>query len=216
MTERLVREQNIVLYKPNQTQIYEYFPQDKVEVFWIHFGGTKAEGILKNCGIWDKKFFAYQNGEKFIDTVNFIMDEFRQKKEMYETACVSKLLELFVSIGRINESSSDSEDEAMSHICSVISKNYYRDASNEEYANMCHMSESYFLKRFKAYTGTSPQHYKTVCRVENAEKLLANSNYKITEISHIVGFGNSMYFSRVFHKIKGVSPTEFREQAKKK
>jgi len=209
-----IEANHIVLFKPREPQIYQFLCSDKSEMFWIHFGGSKTESILKECGIWDKKCFTYANGEKFIDTVNFIMDEFKQKKDMYKLNCISKLLELFVVIKRNSSALNDLTTESMQHICSIIQNNYFLDTQNLEYANICHMSVPHFLKKFKEYTGTSPQHYKITCRIKNAERMLTQSNLKITEISQITGFSNSLYFSRVFQKMKGIPPSQYRKKYK--
>lgn len=48
-------------------------------------------------------------------------------------------------------------------------------------------------------------------RICNAEALLQNTQYNITEIAQIVGYENPLYFSRLFKKIKGISPSEYRK-----
>ncbi len=48
-------------------------------------------------------------------------------------------------------------------------------------------------------------------RIRNAQILLETSDLTITEIAHSLGYENPMYFSRVFHKAKGLSPTKYRK-----
>ena len=48
-------------------------------------------------------------------------------------------------------------------------------------------------------------------RIYNAEALLQNEHYNITEISNIIGYDNPLYFSRIFKKVKGISPSEYRK-----
>ena len=48
-------------------------------------------------------------------------------------------------------------------------------------------------------------------RIYNAEILLRDPSYKVTEISRIVGYANPLYFSRIFKKAKGLSPSEYRK-----
>ena len=57
--------------------------------------------------------------------------------------------------------------------------------------------------------------FKNRLRVENAKLQLLNSNLSITKISAKLGFENAFYFSKVFKKYTGVSPTEFKENANK-
>lgn len=50
-------------------------------------------------------------------------------------------------------------------------------------------------------------------RIYNAEVLLQNQHYSINEIARIVGYDNPLYFSRIFQKTKGISPSEYRKNA---
>lgn len=51
-------------------------------------------------------------------------------------------------------------------------------------------------------------------RISNAQTLLKSTNYNVTEIADIVGYDNPLYFSRLFKKQSGMSPSEFRKQLK--
>ena len=74
------------------------------------------------------------------------------------------------------------------------------------------MSVSYFLKKFKEVTTKSPMQYILSIRINNAVSLLESTDYNVTEISTIVGYDNPLYFSRIFKKQKGVSPSDYRKQ----
>ena len=70
---------------------------------------------------------------------------------------------------------------------------------------------SWFIRNFKQYTKTTPMQYLVERRITNAQVLLETTSYSIAEIGSIVGYENSMYFSRIFKKQKGVSPSEYRK-----
>lgn len=53
-------------------------------------------------------------------------------------------------------------------------------------------------------------------RIYNATALLQNEHYNITEIATIVGYDNPLYFSRIFKKVKGLSPKEYRKNIMQK
>ena len=74
------------------------------------------------------------------------------------------------------------------------------------------MSVSLFIRNFKEYTGSTPLQYIVSIRITNAQRLLETTTYTVTEIGHIVGYENPLYFSRIFHKQKGVSPSGYRKQ----
>ena len=58
----------------------------------------------------------------------------------------------------------------------------------------------------------SGMQYILAIRINNAVSLLESTDYNVTEISTIIGYDNPLYFSRIFKKQKGVSPSDYRKQ----
>ena len=76
----------------------------------------------------------------------------------------------------------------------------------------CNVSKQYLIRCFKTYLQTTPNEYIIQYKISKACNLLQNSNANIQEISNELGFENQCYFSRVFTKKIGESPTVFRER----
>ncbi len=98
-------------------------------------------------------------------------------------------------------------------------KQYIREHQSEELplgqvAKAVNMSTFYFCKIFKKATGTNFTDYVSRVRVERARNLLLNPNLRISEIAYEVGFQSLTHFHRVFKKLLGQSPTEYRGQVK--
>lgn len=81
----------------------------------------------------------------------------------------------------------------------------------EEYATSLHMSPGWFNKRFKQVTKVTPLQYIISIRLANAKTLLETKDYNVTETAYEVGFNNPLYFTRLFTKNIGVSPTEYKK-----
>ncbi len=92
---------------------------------------------------------------------------------------------------------------------------YNTEINIENYAVSRGMSISWFIRCFKQYTNTTPMQYLVSIRITNAQVLLETTNYNITEIGRIIGYENPLYFSRIFRKQKGISPSEYRKQFNK-
>ena len=69
--------------------------------------------------------------------------------------------------------------------------------------------QSYYRKRFKNAFGMTPVHYINLKRVEKAKKLLISGLYTKNEIAKICGFENQQFFTRVFKKFTGKTPSDF-------
>lgn len=86
------------------------------------------------------------------------------------------------------------------------------DLSLGRVAKAVNTSTFYFCKVFKKYTGINFTDYLSRVRIEKAKNLLLNPNLRVSEIAFEVGFQSLTHFNRVFKKILGQSPTQYRAQ----
>jgi AraC-like DNA-binding protein len=76
------------------------------------------------------------------------------------------------------------------------------------------LSENYVGEYFRKLTGESLQHYITNYRIKLVQQRLANSALTVSQIAEELGFTDESHLSRQFRKHKGISPAEFRKNAK--
>jgi AraC-like DNA-binding protein len=79
-----------------------------------------------------------------------------------------------------------------------------------ELADRLHISPCYFCKLFRKQTGLTFTEYRTQLRVEAAKRLLLNRQMRVSEVAFEAGFDSIPYFNRVFRRLVGCSPTQFR------
>ncbi|MFC7441159.1 response regulator [Laceyella putida] len=91
-----------------------------------------------------------------------------------------------------------------------MDEHYTRPLSLEEVAAHVRLSPHYFSKLFKERFQMNFMDYLTGLRIEQAKQLLLHSDCSLKEICFSVGYKDPNYFSRVFKKITGVSPSEYR------
>ncbi len=97
-------------------------------------------------------------------------------------------------------------------VISYIHLKYTQDISIEKICSVFYFNQSYFSSLFKSKTGCNYNDYVTNLRVEKAKELLKSGNYKITEISEMVGYNSSRYFSKVFRSRTGELPQEYKNR----
>lgn len=95
-------------------------------------------------------------------------------------------------------------------------ENYLRlnrsdNITSKDICRQFNCSRSYMSREFNRHAGMSIREYLTILRIDDAKSMLVNSNLNITEIALAVGFGDSNYFSYLFKKITGYSPSEYRK-----
>lgn len=90
-------------------------------------------------------------------------------------------------------------------------KNYRQGLTRESLASFLSLSPSYFSTLFKKHTGYTPIQYLNKIRIDQAKLLLRSTTLSIAEVSAESGFSDSFYFARVFSKITGMSPRDYRK-----
>ena len=93
-----------------------------------------------------------------------------------------------------------------------ITDHYQESLTLEEVAGHVQLSPYYFSKLFKDEAGMTFIEWLTSFRIEQAKKLLDDTNLSLKEISYEVGYHNPNYFSRVFKKMVGKAPTDYRRE----
>ena len=97
-----------------------------------------------------------------------------------------------------------------------MQNNLDKEITFAQLADLFRMSLRSFNRRFKQATGITPLAYLQKVRMQTAKDLLQTSNLSITEIGYKVGFQDAAYFSNLFKKVHGVTPSEYRTTVRKK
>ena len=215
-TDTVVSAGNMVLYRPKEPQRYVYFGTDQTEVFWVHFTGGNVKNILRGYGIQDNmRIINTGTSPEYTRLFKQMIQELQRCQTDYKDLLVLLLQQLFISIHRqiTKEHKLKNEylDSEMEIAMQYFNDHYNAEINIEEYAASRGMSVSWFIRNFKLYTNTTPMQYIVSLRIANAQMLLETTNYNVTEIGNIVGYDNPLYFSRIFRKQKGISPSEYRK-----
>ena len=97
-----------------------------------------------------------------------------------------------------------------------ITEHIFETITLENLAGTTKLSISGLTQRFQRELGVSPREYINRMKIEKAKELLSDSESSVTEIAFALAFSSSNYFSFVFHKLTGKSPTEFRQDSRQK
>lgn len=93
-----------------------------------------------------------------------------------------------------------------------IDDNFQKDVSLDDVSRIVDISPFYFSKLFKQEVGKNFIEYLTEVRLRKARALLNNPQYSIKEVCVMSGYSDPNYFSRIFKKYEGVTPSEYRER----
>ena len=219
--EEIVSAGHMVLYQPQQEQHYEYYGEEQPEVYWVHFTGKDVKTILKHFDIpLDKNVFFSGVPSAYQYLFKEMIRELQACRTGYQELLEMYLRQIFILIQRTRQENTPTVStyiqKEMEHARHYFQEHYNEDIQIKEYAKSRSMSVSWFLRNFKEFVGQPPAQYLLTLRMNNAISLLETTDYNVTEISAIVGYDNALYFSRLFKKHKGVSPTDYRKLFQKK
>ena len=217
--DRVVYAGRMVLIQPRQEQRYEYFGEDKTEVYWAHFTGSDVKNILRSYNIpMDDPIFYSGASSTYSYLFKEIIHELQTCKTGYEDLITMYLRQIFLLVQRtrLEERPTVSTyiQEEMEFARRYFNEHYNEPISIQEYAESRNMSVCYFQRNFKQIVKHTPMQYLLTIRVNNAASLLETTDYSMAEIAAIVGYEDPLYFSRLFRKIKGVSPRDYRNLVK--
>lgn len=105
------------------------------------------------------------------------------------------------------------QNNVVKEVIDIINKEYMTDISLDYIADKVYLSPSYLSYLFKISTGMSFIKYLTEYRLNEATKLLDNTNMKVVDIGNNVGYGNLSYFCMLFKNHFGVTPAKYRERS---
>jgi AraC-like DNA-binding protein len=128
---------------------------------------------------------------------------------------VTSLLSIFadhlsIKSNQIAMQTANAEPPMITKARQYIEVHYTEDFGLNQVAQAVHTSTFYFCRLFKKATGINFTNYVSRVRTEKAKNLLLNPNLRVSEIAYEVGFQSLTHFNRVFKKIAGKSPTEYR------
>jgi AraC family transcriptional regulator of arabinose operon len=92
-----------------------------------------------------------------------------------------------------------------------LHKNVHAKLTLDQMADYAGLSRSHFVRLFKEQTQYSPMNYFIRLKMQHACMLLSLSDKSVKEISYDVGYENPYYFSRLFKRVIGVSPSDYRD-----
>jgi len=190
--------------------------KDPWTIFWIHFKGTVANQIVasieKKAGL---KGFIFNN-EKSIELFNEIYTQlergYSSDNLMYANMCLWHFLTTFLFNDKYDTSGKLSNKDSIDLAIDYLSNNINKVLSLEEMAKEVNISPSHFSYLFKKKTGFSPIEYFNHLKVQKACQYLLFTKLRIKEISQELGIEDPYYFSRMFSKVMGIAPNDYREK----
>lgn len=214
--ETIVSAGHMVLYCPREMQKYVYYAEDQTEVYWVHFTGSNVKNILKKHSLLPDNHILYSGTfPEYQQIFQQMIQELQLGKADFENYLSLLLYQLFIITGRHQtepKTISNAVQKDIDYAIRYFNENYYKNINIDEFAASLNMSTCWFIRNFKQCNQITPMAYILNIRIANAQNLLETTSYNVNEIASIIGYDNALYFSRLFKKQTGLSPSQYRKK----
>jgi len=208
---------DMVMLSPGQTHAY-YADGDKPwSLFWFHFKGEQATEIEAMLGL-DTNMPVLRQLSVLSLQAHFyaLMDLLATGYSLNNFALIASHVQLILThtVALLERNTHSVALDSVKRATSFMRENLHRNVSLDEFSEHGNMSKFHFNRRYKAITGYSPIQHFTHLKVEQACIMLEQPVLSVSQIAFKLGYDDPLYFSRVFKKKTGLSPTAYRKRLK--
>lgn len=210
---------NISLFKNDLTKAFEEFDatllQNTVnsicELFRT-YPKRYVQALDAACNILHLSISLLPDGEATV--TSFFSNNPDSYRSIYQMSNIEQIVNWLTSFTeQLAQFFTFKRNDYKNHIVTIVKK-YINEHIRErlslnEVAAVFGISPSYLSQLFSKYNEKGFSEYINTCKINVAKKLLENENLKVYEIADMLGFESAFYFSKVFKKMEGISPSEY-------
>lgn len=184
-------------------------------VYWLHFCGKAAHVFAEGAATPQTINVTMQSRiSERINIFDEILTTLHFGDSIEDLRYASSLLAHFLAsmryLGQFRRAKASAEKDIVEQAIHYMRENIENRITMAEVLRYVGYSQSHFSTVFKKKTGMSPLSYFNRLKVEHACQLLKTTDLKVNMICYKVGIEDPLYFSRLFSKVMGMSPSEFR------
>lgn len=214
-----VQENQFIILPPNTPYSFGANTSNPWTIYWIHFKGKLAGSFFKSPVI-PQHIVATQNSrlqdriQLFEEIYENLELSFHSDHYCYASLCLFHFLASFKYIDQFRQirKKEVKEFRFSEKVIYYMRENVENNLTLEHLAKHFGFSPSHFSARFLEETKQSPIKYFIALKIEKACQYLELSSMKICDIYPKLGFQDAAYFSRIFAKTMGISPSKYRER----
>lgn len=208
----VVRAGDLVLIPAGAAHRYTAAPENPWTIHWVHYAGPLAEHFRQHMGFTDDIRIQHIGRQPrllvdFNGLLSVRQTGFRTPGLVHVANRLRQLLAAVpLSVGEASHAQQPDLD---------IIHNFMREHLDEritlgQLADLTGLSPAHFATCYRALTGVSPIQHFLHLKVEQACQMLDTTDHSFTQISNMLGYDDNYYFSRLFKKVMGQSPTDYR------
>lgn len=206
---------NFIFIPSKNKHLYKADESDAWSIYWIHFLGELSENIIEMMQQQHTSFRGSvevnsRRSELFYELYLNLERGYSMENLCYVNMSLSHFLSSFIHSTRFNQLDIENREDSVNTCINFMQNNLHMSLTLREIAKKINLSPSHFSYIFRHKTGFSPIEYFNHLKMQKACQYLLFTDLRINEISDKVGVADPYYFSRLFSKLMGISPMEYR------
>jgi AraC-like DNA-binding protein len=213
----LLKKNQGFLICPGTVTYYEADKDNPWSYMWIGFNGVKAETYLNYANLNEENLiFEYSKDSTLKDYISEMLklNEMDYSNELKIEGLLyffmSKLVETRKDV--FNQKAYKSAELYLEKSIEFIENNYSNNIKINDIASYIGINRSYLTHIFKKNINISPQDFLVNYKIDKACNLLQNTDLSIKVVAKSIGYSDPLTFSKIFKKVKGLSPKNYREK----
>ncbi len=204
-----------IIIPKNLAHTYRANNRNPWSIYWIHFNGAGSDAMVN---LIRQRTGDYKGAIRFDDKVIGMFNEMYQSLEhgysldnlINSNLYLPHFLTAFVFNERVESIPGSRPPDLVDQVVGIMKDQVEEELTLSKIASSVNLSVSRLSTLFRRKTGFPPMHYFNHLKVQKACQYLQFTNMRIKEISSLVGINDPHYFTRLFSRIIGQSPTEYR------
>lgn len=214
-----VRPGDILLIPRGIQHAYKARPSNPWTIYWTHFHGHHAADFIQHIAVrktgQNQLIIPIGIHSRLASDFEALLEARESTYNINAYICAANQLRQILShiallkpLAR-HKQSGDGLDIERVH--SLMQARIHEQLDLDTLAETVNLSKYHFLKKYKEITATTPINHFIQLKIERACHLLDTTNNHVNEIAFSVGYEDAYYFSRIFKKLMGVSPSQYRK-----
>ncbi len=206
-------------FRPGETSFAEAIGPSNWSHYILNFSGEEAAQLINKTGILNARVVSVKDQNTAEIIMRSIVDESlnntansQQICEYYLKILLLKLSDWIISVDNIRQTDYDTFIKCKN----FIDKDFVNLISIDNISNACGVSQQHLARIFKKYIQKTPLTYLQKLKMNRAAVLILGTDFSIARIATELSFADQFYFSKVFKKIYGISPLEYRTSIRNK
>lgn len=209
----LVGKGGLVLLPQGMSHQYQADADDPWSLYWVHFSGSQSRAFVDHLALPTPVVSLGQHPRLIadFDSLLQVRSTGYNINAFIHAAQILKQMLSYLALLATRQIRQTGHPLDLDAIQSCMEEHLGGNLNLEQIAAMANLSKYHFSKRYKALTGYSPIQHFIHLKIERACYMLDISTDPVGIVAASLGFEDTHYFSRLFRKVTGISPSQYRQ-----